>query len=124
MFLETDVNAPRTVAEERTEDYTSEDFTNAWLDRVEASVELAHAVLLSPRRSGLLQFISEMEWACRERSDLAASPAMAPRLTALRERLTVVRSLLRQAAVFEQARAQLETEGVVGYTPRGLERAL
>jgi hypothetical protein len=49
---------------------------------------------------------------------------MAPRLVALQERLTVVRCLLRQAAVFEQARVQLETEGVVGYTPRGLERAL
>jgi hypothetical protein len=47
MFLETDVNAPRTVAEERTEDCTTEDFTNAWLDRVEASIERAHAVLLS-----------------------------------------------------------------------------
>ena len=115
MFLEADVNAPRTVAE---------DYTNAWLDRVEASVERAHAVLLSTRRSGLLQFISDMEWACSERSGLATQPAMEPRLEALRERLTVVRSMLRQAAVFEQARVQLETEGVVGYTPRGLERAL
>ena len=115
MFIETDVNAPRTAAEER---------TYAWLDRVEASVERAHAMLLGPRRSDLPQFISEMESACRERSGLEAKPAMAPRLVALRERLTLVRSMLRQAAAFEQARVQLETECVLGYTPRGLERAL
>jgi hypothetical protein len=119
MFLETDANPPRTVAEERTEDYT-----NAWLDRVEASVERAHAVLLGPRRSELPQFTSEMEWAWRERSGLAVKPAMVPRLVALRERLTLLRSMLRQAAAFEQARMQLKTECVLGYTQRGLERAL
>ncbi len=119
MFPETDVSAPRAEAEGRTEDYT-----NAWLDRVEASVERAHAVLLSPRRNGLLQLTSEMESAWRERAGLAVQPAMEPRLVALRERLTLVRSMLRQATAFEQARVQLETEGVLGYTPRGLERAL
>jgi hypothetical protein len=119
MFIETDDNAPRTVAEERAEDYT-----NAWLDRVEASVERAHAALLGPDRGDLLQFTWEMESACRERSGLAAQPAMAPRLAALRERLKFVRSMLRQAAAFEQAREQLKTERVLGYTPRGLERVL
>jgi hypothetical protein len=115
MLLETDVNAPRALAEDRTYE---------WLDRVEAAVERAHAALLGPRRGDLLQFISEMEWACRERSGLATQPAMEPRLEALRERLTLVRSMLRQAAAFEQARVQLETGSVLGYTPRGLEQAL
>ena len=91
---------------------------------MEASVEQAHAVLLSPRRSGLPQFIEEMESAWRERSGLAVHPAMAPRLAALRARLTLVRSMLRQAAAFEQAREQSKTDCVLGYTPTGLERAL
>jgi hypothetical protein len=124
MFLEADVNQPRTAAEERTEDYTTEEFTNAWLDGVEASVARAHAALLGPRRTDLLQFTSEMQSASRERLGLAVQPAMAPRLAALRKRLTLVRSMLRQAAAFEQAREQLETDGVLGYTPKGLERSL
>jgi len=65
-----------------------------------------------------------MEWACRERERLAAKPEMAPRLESLRNRLTLVRSMLRQAAAFEQARIQLETESFVGYTSKGLERTL
>jgi hypothetical protein len=119
MPLEAAANPPRAAVEERTQACA-----NAWLDRVEASVERAHAVLLSPRRSGLLEFIGEMESACRERSGLAVHPDMAPRLGALRARLVLVRSLLRQAAAFEQAREQLVSECVLGYTPTGLERAL
>jgi alkylation response protein AidB-like acyl-CoA dehydrogenase len=118
MPLEAAANAPRTAVHEQT------DHTNSWLDRVEASVDSARAVLLSSQRSGLLQFISEMESACRERSALAVHPAMAPRLAALRTRLTMLRSMLRQAAAFEQAREQLVSECVLGYTPTGLERAL
>ena len=49
---------------------------------------------------------------------------MLPRLAVLRERLTLVRTMLRQAAVFIEGREQLETESVLGYTPNGLERAL
>jgi hypothetical protein len=124
MFLEADVNEPRTAAEERTEDYTTEDFTKAWLDRVEASVGRAQAALLGSRRGDLLQFTCEMELASRECLGLAAEATMAPRLAALRQRLTLVRSMLRQAAAFEQAREQLETECFLGYTPRGLERSL
>ena len=125
MFPDTDANAPRTAAEQRTEDYTTEAYyTNAWLDRVEASVARAQAALLGPRRSELLEFTSEMELASREPLGLAVQPTMAPRLAALRERLTLVRSMLRQAAAFEQVREQLETDGVLGYTPRGLERSL
>jgi hypothetical protein len=123
MPLEAAANAPRTAVQEHTGD-CSHDSINSWLDRVEASVERASAVLLSPRRSGLLQFISEMESSCRERSGLAVHPAMAPRLAALRARLTMLRSMLRQAAAFEQAREQLVSECVLGYTPTGLERAL
>jgi hypothetical protein len=119
MLPETEVNTRRSSAE-RTEDFR----TNAWLDRVEASVERAHAVLLGPFRSDLPKFTGEMEWACRERSGIAAKPAMAPRLAALRERLTLVRSMLRQAAALEQAREQSKAECVLGYTPTGLERAL
>ena len=119
MPLEATANAPRTAVQ-----VDSDDCTNSWLDRVEASVDSASTVLLSPRRSGLLQFISEMESACRERSGLAVRPAMAPRLAALRARLTMLRSMLRQAAAFEQAREQLVSECVLGYTPTGLERAL
>src|SRR5271170_6133686 len=114
MLTEVDAEAPRSVAEERTYE---------WLDRVESSVENAYATLLGPQRSNLPQFSSEMESSCRVRSDLAATPAMAPRLEALRERLTLLQSMLRQAAAFVEAREQLETERVLGYTPRGLERA-
>jgi hypothetical protein len=116
MLLETD-NAPRTAVEQ-------EDGTNAWLERVEASVENAYAVLLTPQRGSLPQFVSEMEWAARESSGLAVHPELAPRLAALQVRLNLVRSMLRQAAAFEQAREQLKTELVLGYTPTGLERAL
>jgi len=121
MSLEVAVSAPPAVAE--APEFTPE-FTNAWLDRVEASVEKARALLLSPKRGDLLRFIYEMEWACRERERLAAKPEMAPRLESLRNRLTLVRSMLRQAAAFEQARIQLEAESFVGYTSKGLERTL
>jgi len=119
MPLEAAANAPRTAVQEHTEDSMI-----SWLDRVEASVERARGVLLTPRRSGLLEFISEMESACRERSGLAVHPSVAPRLAALQARLTMLRSMLRQAAAFEQAREQLVSECVLGYTPTGLERAL
>jgi hypothetical protein len=119
MPLEAAANAPRTAVQEHTEDSII-----SWLDRVEASVERARGVLLTPRRSGLLEFISEMESACRERSGLAVHPSVAPRLAALQARLTMLRSMLRQAAAFEQAREQLVSECVLGYTPTGLERAL
>lgn len=117
MLPEADVNAPRSAAEET-------GATNAWLDRVEAYVENAHAVLLTSQRGSLPQFTGEMEWAGREGSRLPVNPALAPRLAALRVRLNLVRSMLRQAAAFEQAREQLKTECVLGYTPTGLERAL
>jgi hypothetical protein len=95
-----------------------------WMERVEASVERVHAALLSPERGAIPQFAMEMESACREGFSLMATPAMAPRLGALRERLMQVRSMLRQACAFMEAREQLETGCVLGYTPRGLERAL
>jgi len=100
-----------------------DEVTCLWLDRVEASVEAAHATLLSPWRSGLPEFTVAMESAFDERFRLAAIPAMAPRLGALRERLMLVRSMLRQAAAFAESR-ELEAGNVLGYTPRGLERAL
>ncbi len=114
---------PRSAADHPKED-RSEAYTTAWLDRVEASVEQAHALLLTPMRSGLPQFTAEMEWAWRERSCLAANPVMTPRLASLRARLDLVRSMLRQAAALEQAREQSKTDCVLGYTPTGLERAL
>jgi hypothetical protein len=101
----------------------AEDCTYRWLDRVEASIEKAHAALLGPDRCGVPEFTMEMESAFRERSSLAATPAMASRLGALRERLRLLQFMLRQAAAFIEAREQ-ETESVLGYTPRGLERAL
>ena len=114
MLTEVDAEQSRSVAVER---------TSEWLERIEASVESAHAALLGPQRSDLLQFTSEIESACRERFCLAATPAMTPRLAALRKRLTLLRAMLRQATLFAEAR-ELETECVLGYTPRGLERAL
>jgi len=113
-----EVNASRSAADRL------EDCTNAWLDRVEASVEQAHAMLLTPVRSGVPHFTGEMEWAWRERSCLAVKPVMTPRLAALRARLDLVRSMLRQAAALEQAHEQSKTDCVLGYTPTGLERAL
>jgi hypothetical protein len=121
MHPETDLNGPRMTPER--ED-NNQNHTEAWLDRLEASVQRAHAVLLTPRRGSLLEFTAEMERAWRDRSGLAVHPAMAPRLAALRARLNLVRSMLRHAAAFEQAREQLKTECVLGYTPTGLERAL
>jgi hypothetical protein len=114
MLPETD-SVPRSAADQN---------AGAWLDRVEASVERAHAMLLTPWRSGLSQFTEEMEWAWHQRSCLAVNRALAPRLEALRARLNLVRSMLRQATAFEQAREQFKTEIVLGYTPTGLERAL
>ena len=98
--------------------------TYQWMDRVEASVEKAFGALQSPERSMLPEFTKEIKSAWRERSSLAVTPAMAPRLAALRERLTLLRSMLRQASAFLEGREQLETGCVLGYTPRGLERAL
>jgi len=115
MLSEVDLNGPPSAAEQRVAE---------WLERVEGSVEKAHAALLGPGRSALSQFTSEIESACRERSGLAATPAMGPRLKALRDRLILLQSMLRQAARFVEGREQLETERVLGYTPRGLERAL
>jgi hypothetical protein len=115
MLTEVDADSPRSAAEIH---------TNEWLNRVETSVEAAHTALLSPERSNLPQFTSEMELAGREGLALIATPATVARLSALRERLTLLRSLLRQAAAFLEAREQLETDYVLGYTPRGLERAL
>jgi hypothetical protein len=115
MRTEVDVDAPRSAAERNTYE---------WLARVEESVELAHAALLGPQRDDLPQFTNEIESACRERTGLAVAPAMLPRLGALRKRLTLIRSLLRQASAFLEAREQLETDRVLGYTPKGLERAL
>jgi hypothetical protein len=102
---------------------TEADVTSEWLDRVEASVEQAHRALLSPDRGTLPEFTREMEDACRQSSGLAATPAMTSRLSILRERLALLRQMLRQAAALVEARQQ-ETEYVLGYTPRGLERAL
>jgi hypothetical protein len=48
---------------------------------------------------------------------------MMSRLNAIKERLTILRSMLRQAAAFVEAR-ELEKGSVLGYTPRGWERAL
>jgi hypothetical protein len=118
-----EVSASRSAADHSKEN-RAEDYTTAWLDRVEASVEQAHAMLLTPERSGVMQFTGEMEWARRERSCLAVNPVLTPRLAALRARLDLVRSMLRQAAALEQAHEQLKTDCVLGYTPTGLERAL
>jgi hypothetical protein len=115
MRTEADAERPRSAAEQN---------TCKWLDRVEASVEKAHAALLGSDRSDLPEFTTEMESACQERYSLTATPAMALRLGKLRERLTLLRSMLRQAAALVEGREQLETERVLGYTPRGLERAL
>lgn len=98
--------------------------TSKWLDRVEASVEQVHAALLGPERSSLPAFTAEMQSACREGFSLVATRKMIPRLATLRERLTLVRTMLRQASAFVEGREQLETESVLGYTPKGLERAL
>jgi len=102
----------------------AEQRTYEWLARVEDSVEEIHAAMVARQRGSLLSFIDEMESACRERSGLAATPAMTPRLGALRERLRLLQSMLRQASKFIEGREQLETERILGYTPRGLERAL
>lgn len=112
MRSETDVDASPAAMEQR---------IYQWMDRVEASAERVHRALLGPDRSEVPRFIDEMEAVCRESSGLAATPAMLPRLGALRKRLTLVRSLLRQAVIF---REHLEAEGVLGYTPQGLERTL
>ncbi len=98
--------------------------TDKWLERVEASVEQAHAALLGPDRSRLPEFTAEMQSAFGEGSTLVATSPMVPRLTALRERLTLVRTMLRQAAAFVEGREQLEKDSILGYTPKGLERAL
>jgi hypothetical protein len=90
---------------------------------VEASVEAAHAALLTPRHGDLPEFTAAMKSALGERLHLAATPAIGPRLGALRKRLLLVRSMLRQAAAFAESR-ELEAGHVLGYTPRGLERAL
>lgn len=102
----------------------TEDPLYIWIERVDSSVERAHAALLARNPDSLSNFTLEMEAASRERPGLTATPAAFPRLEALRGRLTLVRSLLRQAAAFIDARQQLETDRVLGYTPRGLERAL
>jgi len=57
MPIEADVDTPRSVVEQ---------LTSEWLDRVEASVERAHAALLGSERADLLPFSSEMESACRK----------------------------------------------------------
>jgi hypothetical protein len=119
MLVEEDIEAPRAAAEERTEVHTNE-----WLDRVEALTEGAHAALLGSERGYLLQFTSEIQAAYRDRAGLAATPAMTLRMQALRKRLNLVRSMLRQASAFLEAREQLEGESILGYTPRGLERKL
>lgn len=103
---------------------TEADDTYKWLDRVEASVEQAHTALLGPDRSTLPAFIAEMQFALGDRFNLAATPQMVPRLAVLRERLTMVRTMLRQAAAFVEGREQLEQDSILGYTPKGLERAL
>jgi hypothetical protein len=36
----------------------------------------------------------------------------------------MVRTMLRQAAAFVEGREQLEQDSILGYTPKGLERAL
>lgn len=102
----------------------AEESTYEWLERVEASVEQAHAALLGSERSSLPAFTAEMHSALGERFDLVATRKMIPRLATLRERLTLVRTMLRQAAAFIEGREQLETDLVLGYTPKGLERAL
>lgn len=122
MLLEAYANAPVTAPGQL--DDGIQDGTNAWLTRVETSVERAYSALLTPLRGNLPEFTSEMEWAGREGQGLIPNPALTPRLVALRARLKLVRSMLRQAAAFEQAREQLKTETILGYTPTGLERAL
>jgi hypothetical protein len=114
MLTEVEVSAPRSAVEQHTYE---------WLDRVEASVEAARAALLHPRRGTLTEFTAAMKSALDEQFRLAPTPAMASRLEALKERLTLVRSMLRQGAAFAASR-ELEAGTVLGYTPRGLERAL
>jgi hypothetical protein len=114
MSTEVEAKAPQSVAD---------DATNSWLNRVEASVAAAHAALLSPERGYLPAFTDEIESASREGAALTGTPAMFLRLATVRERIKLLQSLLRQAAAFAEAREQ-ETESVLGYTPRGLERAL
>lgn len=115
MPIEVDLDTPRSVAGQQTFE---------WLDRVEASVERAHAALLGSERADLVPFSSEMESACRESRGLMATAAMAARLGALRERLMLLQVMLRQATALMEGRAQTETQTFLGYTPRGLERAL
>jgi hypothetical protein len=114
MPVEAQVKMPRSAAENR---------TSEWLDRVETSAESAYATLVGLQRGELALFTSEMESASRESLGLAATPEMMSRLNAIKERLTILRSMLRQAAAFVEAR-ELEKGSVLGYTPRGWERAL
>src|SRR5277367_3401773 len=100
MLTEVDVEAPQAAVRES--------YTYDWLERVESSVENAHAALLGPERTSLPDFTADIESACRERNMLSATPAMAPRLGVLRERLTLLQSLLRHAAAFVEAREQME----------------
>jgi hypothetical protein len=115
MLIEVDTDASRAAEMSRTE---------AWLDRVETSVDIAFASLLGPDRAPILQFAGEIEIACRESMRPDTNPRTVARLGALRKRLSLLQLLIRQAAAFEQGHRQWETESILGYTPRGLERAL
>jgi hypothetical protein len=115
MAIEVAINGPRAAAKNG---------TDVWLDRVETVVESAFASLLGAERSPLLQFTGEIEAACRDSIRLDSMPHIVARLGALRKRLILLQLMFRQAAAFERGHRQWETESILGYTPRGLERSL
>jgi hypothetical protein len=99
------------------------------LAAIETSLERAAAVLLNPSLEQLqtCRFVLEsvVERLGKVR-DLAAQGRVSgsPRLRLLQRRVVVVRALIRQGAAFYRYAEQGESGAVLGYTPRGLERAL
>jgi len=115
MPIEADVDTPRSVVEQ---------LTSEWLDRVEASVERAHAALLGSERAGSAAVLERDGIRLPGKSRFDGNTRGGGSSGTLRERLTLLQVMLRQAAALIEGRAQLETQTFLGYTPRGLERAL
>jgi hypothetical protein len=103
------------------------------LAAIEVSLERAAAVLLNPSLEQLQACRFELESIVERleqvRNQIAqgrilGSSGISSRLRLLQRRVFVVRALIRQGAAFYRNAEQGESGVVLGYTPRGLERAL
>lgn len=103
------------------------------LDSIEASLDRAGAVLLSPTIEQVRACKLELEAIVDRLEELRVFAARSgasdlrtiqQRLRTLQKRARLVQSMLRQGSAFYRAAERSEAGSVLGYTPRGLERAL